>query len=55
MSTAAITPEMIAQHQLTPEEYGIAIADPADLKGGDAQANARAIRDLFAGVPGAWY
>ena len=39
---------------LTPEEYGIALSDPADLKGGDAQANAGAIRALFAGAPSAY-
>ncbi|HVT53991.1 MAG TPA: anthranilate phosphoribosyltransferase [Dongiaceae bacterium] len=39
---------------LTPEEYGIALADPADLKGGDAQANAAAIRALFAGASSAY-
>jgi anthranilate phosphoribosyltransferase len=44
----------IRHFTLTPEDYGIAVADPADLKGGDAAANARAIRDLFAGVPGAY-
>ena len=39
---------------LTPEEYGIALSDPADLKGGDAQANAQAIKALFGGAPSAY-
>jgi anthranilate phosphoribosyltransferase len=39
---------------LTPEEYGIALSDPDDLKGGDAQSNAGAIRALFAGTPSAY-
>ena len=44
----------IRHFTLAPEEYGIDRADPADLKGGDAQTNAQAIRALFAGTPGAY-
>ena len=39
---------------LTPEEYGISLSDPADLKGGDASANANAIKALFGGAPSAY-
>jgi anthranilate phosphoribosyltransferase len=44
----------IRHFTLAPEEYGIARADPADLKGSDAQSNAQAIRALFAGAPSAY-
>jgi anthranilate phosphoribosyltransferase len=36
---------------MAPEDYGIARSDPTMLKGDDAQANAAAIRQLFAGAP----
>ena len=39
---------------ISPEDYGIALSDPEHLKGADAQSNAKAIRDLFAGIPGAY-
>jgi anthranilate phosphoribosyltransferase len=42
----------IRHFTMTPEDYGIAVADPAALKGDDPKVNARAIRDLFAGVTG---
>ena len=35
-----------------PGEFGIARADPADLRGGDAPGNARIVRALLAGRPG---
>ncbi|HVY99347.1 MAG TPA: anthranilate phosphoribosyltransferase [Dongiaceae bacterium] len=44
----------IRSFTLDPEDYGIALSAPDDLKGGDAQANAQAIRALFAGVPNAY-
>ena len=37
---------------IAPEDFGIARSDGAALKGGDAQANAQAIRALFDGVAG---
>jgi anthranilate phosphoribosyltransferase len=39
---------------LTPEDYGFALSDPAELKGGDAKDNAGAIRALFSGAPSAY-
>jgi anthranilate phosphoribosyltransferase len=39
---------------LNPEDYGIAFSNPEDLKGGDPQANAAAIRALFGGAPSAY-
>ncbi len=39
---------------LTPEEYGIPRADPADLKGKDAEYNAEALRRLLTGKPSAY-
>jgi anthranilate phosphoribosyltransferase len=44
----------IRHFTMTPEDYGIATADPASLKGDDPKVNAQAIRDLFAGVTGAY-
>jgi anthranilate phosphoribosyltransferase len=42
----------VACFEVTPEAVGIGRATAADLKGGDAATNARAIRDLFAGAKG---
>jgi anthranilate phosphoribosyltransferase len=42
----------IRSFTLAPEDFGIARSDAAALKGGDAPANAQAIRGLFEGVPG---
>lgn len=42
----------IAVFEVTPEDAGIARASLADLKGGDAAANAAAIRVLLQGEPG---
>ncbi len=39
---------------VTPEDAGIARANLDDLKGGDAQANAAALRAVLAGAPGAY-
>jgi len=38
--------------EVTPEEVGLARADPADLKGGDAEHNATMIRATLEGAPG---
>ena len=40
--------------EITPEDAGIPRATPQQLKGGDAETNAQAIRDLLAGQPGAF-
>jgi anthranilate phosphoribosyltransferase len=39
---------------VSPEEVGLARATPDQLKGGDAQVNAQALRALLAGAPGAY-
>lgn len=39
---------------LSPEEAGLARADPAALKGGDAATNAAALEALLGGAPGAY-
>ena len=42
----------ISEFTLTPEEAGLPLAAPDDLRGGDAQQNAQAIRDVLAGQSG---
>ena len=42
----------ITTFQVTPADAGLAEAKPEDLKGGDAETNAQAIRDLVDGQPG---
>ncbi len=37
-----------------PEDAGLPHSSPADLKGGDAQANAAALRAVLEGKPGAY-
>lgn len=38
--------------EISPADAGLPIADPADLKGGDASANAEALRTVLSGAPG---
>jgi anthranilate phosphoribosyltransferase len=38
--------------EITPEQYGFLRADPEEIKGGDAQENARIIRELLDGEKG---
>ncbi len=38
--------------EITPEQYGFQRADPAEIKGGDTQENARIIRELLDGEKG---
>ncbi len=45
---------VITEFTLNPADYGIAIATEDDLKGGDPQHNAQAIRALLGGAPGAF-
>lgn len=40
--------------QVTPEEAGLPRAEPAALKGGDAETNAAALRAVLGGAPGAY-
>ena len=42
----------VSTYEVTPESVGIAVADPEDLRGGDAQANAAIALELFGGAKG---
>lgn len=41
---------VITEKTITPEDFGLAVANPDDLKGGDAEENAKALRDLLSGT-----
>ncbi len=49
-SVAQLKDGAITVFEVTPEDAGLPYADPADLRGGDAQVNAAAIHALFDGV-----
>ncbi|CAN5379767.1 anthranilate phosphoribosyltransferase [soil metagenome] len=51
---AALEKGNIRTFEVTPEEAGLPRATSADLKGGDAEANANALRDVLDGKPGAY-
>ena len=51
---AALEDGEIREFEVSPTDVGIAIADPADLKGGDPEANAAAIRSMLGGETGAY-
>jgi len=42
----------VRRYQLDPEELGIPRCDPAELRGGEPDANAQALRDVLAGAGG---
>ncbi len=44
----------VVTFEVTPEEAGLKRASPADLKGGDADQNAAALRAVLAGTPSAY-
>lgn len=44
----------ITEFEVTPQSVGLEVSDIEDLKGGDADVNAQAIRDLLAGKPSAY-
>lgn len=44
-----VTPGRVTRQTRTPEDYGLSRCDPADLAGGDAQHNARALRAVLTG------
>lgn len=44
----------IQTKEIHPEQAGLAVYDAKDLKGGDAEHNAAAVRKLFDGKPGAY-
>jgi len=51
---AALENGEIREFEVSPTDVGIPIADPADLKGGDPEANAGAIRTMLGGETGAY-
>jgi anthranilate phosphoribosyltransferase len=53
-TVAALADGKITTFEVTPEEAGLGRASLADLKGGDGTQNAKALRDLLAGAPGAY-
>ncbi|HUK01853.1 MAG TPA: anthranilate phosphoribosyltransferase [Steroidobacteraceae bacterium] len=44
-----VHPGRVTQEQRSPQDYGLPLCTPADLAGGDAQHNARALRAVFTG------
>ncbi len=44
----------ITEFEVTPQSVGLEVSDIEDLKGGDADVNAQAIRNLLAGKPSAY-
>ncbi|MBI1384893.1 MAG: anthranilate phosphoribosyltransferase [Rhizobiales bacterium] len=44
----------VTEFEVNPSDAGLAITEPAALKGGDAVANAAAIREVLSGRPGAF-
>lgn len=44
----------VTTFEVSPEDAGISQAKPEDLKGGDAETNARAVREVLDGAPGAF-
>ncbi len=44
----------ITEFEVTPQSVGLEVSDIEDLKGGDADVNAQAIRDLLKGEPSAY-
>jgi anthranilate phosphoribosyltransferase len=49
---AALRDGKVRSFEIVPEEVGLARAEPADLKGGDAVRNAEALRAVLDGVKG---
>jgi len=45
---------VITEFEVTPDDAGLPTASAEELKGGDPEANAEAIRELLAGAPGAY-
>jgi anthranilate phosphoribosyltransferase len=41
---------LVREYELDPEDLGLPRADPGDLRGGDPEVNARALRDVLDGV-----
>jgi anthranilate phosphoribosyltransferase len=43
----------VNEFEISPEEFGISIAKPEDLKGGDAVTNAKALQEVYGGAKNA--
>lgn len=50
---AALDKGEISSFEINPEDYGLRTATPDELRGGEAEENARALRAVLAGEPGA--
>ncbi len=44
----------ITEFEVTPDDAGLPVATPEELKGGDPEVNAEAIRELLSGTPSAY-
>ncbi len=44
----------VTKYQISPKDFGLAEADPAGLRGGEAADNARLLRQTLDGAPGAY-
>lgn len=53
-TVAELNDRDITLYEVLPEDAGLGRSTLADLKGGDAEANAAALRDVLAGKPGAY-
>lgn len=53
-TVAALENGKVTTFQVTPEEAGLPVADPADLKGGDPVQNAAKLRAMLEGEKGAY-
>ncbi|SMH48537.1 anthranilate phosphoribosyltransferase [Mesorhizobium australicum] len=51
---AELSDGVLSEFTITPAQYGLAWHTQAELKGGDAAFNAKALRDMLAGAPGAY-
>ena len=51
---AELTGGAIREFTITPAQYGLGWHTQAELKGGDSAFNAKALRDMLSGAPGAY-
>ncbi|MEM7446351.1 MAG: anthranilate phosphoribosyltransferase [Pseudomonadota bacterium] len=51
---ASLSDGTIETFEISPTDVGLPIADPADLKGGDSETNATALRSVLAAEPSAY-
>ena len=53
-TVASLQDGSVEVFEIAPADVGLPVADPADLKGGDGETNATALRAVLAGEPGAY-